>query len=174
MACFQEGTAVISFKNRAWFTGASLSLVILFLATSTDAQQLQVRAGNAAAEVNGRRLVQFSGVFKDQIGRPMTGVVGVEIAVYKDQEGGTALWSEIQNVQLDSGGNYGLLLGSTTGGGIPLEIFASSEPRWLGVRALTPGGEEQPRLLFASVPYALKAADADTLGGLPAICISAG
>jgi hypothetical protein len=30
------------------------------------------------------------------------------------------------------------------------------------------GGEEQPRVLLLSVPYALKAADAQTLGGLPA------
>ena len=31
-----------------------------------------------------------------------------------------------------------------------------------------PGEVEQPRVLLVSVPYALKAADADTLGGLPA------
>src|SRR5262249_35155816 len=44
----------------------------------------------------------------------------------------------------------------------------SGEPRWLGVLAQIPGEPEQPRVLLVSVPYALKAADADTIGGKPA------
>jgi hypothetical protein len=36
------------------------------------------------------------------------------------------------------------------------------------VQALHPGEEEQPRVLLVSVPYALEAADAQMLGGLPA------
>jgi hypothetical protein len=50
--------------------------------------------------------------------------------------------------------------------GLPLYLFTSGEARWLGVRIN--GGEELPRILFLSVPYALKSADAQTLGGLPA------
>jgi hypothetical protein len=49
-----------------------------------------------------------------------------------------------------------------------MELFTSGEQRWLGVQALLPGEEEQPRVLLVSVPYALEAADAQTLGGLPA------
>jgi hypothetical protein len=49
---------------------------------------------------------------------------------------------------------------------LPLDLFTSGEARWLGVRIN--GGEEQPRVLLLSVPYALKAADAETIGGLPA------
>ena len=49
-----------------------------------------------------------------------------------------------------------------------MELFASGESRWLGVQANVPGEREQPRVLLVSVPYALKAADAETLGGLPA------
>src|SRR5439155_16457192 len=111
--------------------------------------------------------MQLSGVLKDPSGRPLSGVVGILTSLYKDPDGGTALWSETQNVQLDAQGNYSLLLGTTTGEGIPLDILSSSEPRWLGVQALVPGSEEQPRFLLVSVPYALKAADADTLGGKP-------
>ena len=54
---------------------------------------------------------------------------------------------------------------------MPADLFASSEPRWLGVQVLSPGTSEQARTLLTSVPYAvkaLKASDADSLGGLPA------
>jgi hypothetical protein len=44
-------------------------------------------------------------------------------------------------------------------------MFASGEARWLAVTI--GGGKEQPRVLLLSVPYALKAADAETVGGLP-------
>jgi hypothetical protein len=47
-----------------------------------------------------------------------------------------------------------------------MELFTSGEARWLGVAA----GHlpEQPRVLLVSVPYALEAGDAATLGGKPA------
>ena len=153
-----------------------LSSAILFCETILQAQQPQVSLGQPPApsfsglhssEVNGLRLVKFSGGLSDQVGKPLTGVAGATFAIYRDQEGGPPLWQETQNVQLNSQGNYSVLLGATTGSGIPLEIFSLDEPRWLGVRVLGPESEEQPRLLLVSVPYALKAADADTLGGKP-------
>ena len=53
-----------------------------------------------------------------------------------------------------------------TNGGLPTDLFAKGQAPWLGVRpeALP----EQPRVMLLSVPYALKAADSDTVGGLPA------
>jgi hypothetical protein len=50
--------------------------------------------------------------------------------------------------------------------GLPVDLFTSGEARWLGVSA----GKlpEQPRTLLVSVPYALKANDAELLGGKPA------
>jgi len=42
---------------------------------------------------------------------------------------------------------------------------ALGEPRWLGVQLQ--GQTEQARTVLMSVPYALKAADAETIGGLP-------
>ena len=68
----------------------------------------------------------------------------------------------------DAAGRFAALLGATTSAGVPVELFASGESRWLGVQANVPGEREQPRVLLVSVPYALKAADAETLGGLPA------
>src|SRR5207248_414861 len=61
-----------------------------------------------------------------------------------------------------------LLLGSTRNEGLPMELFATGEPRWLGIQFQRAGEAEQPRVLLASVPYALKAGDAETLGGRPA------
>ena len=36
------------------------------------------------------------------------------------------------------------------------------------MEVLRPGSEEEPRVALVSVPYAVKAGDAQTLGGLPA------
>ena len=92
--------------------------------------------------------------------------VGVTFALYKDQTGGAPLWLETQNVSLDSSGRYTVNLGTNHAGGLPAELFAAGEARWLGVQP--EGQAEQPRVLLVSVPYAMKAADAETLGGLPA------
>lgn len=44
-----------------------------------------------------------------------------------------------------------------------MELFSSGEARWLGIQVGTEA--EQPRILLVSVPYALKAAEAEMLGG---------
>jgi hypothetical protein len=113
------------------------------------------------------RLVKFSGMAKDEFGKPRSGVVGLTLAIYKEQQGGAALWLETQNVELDEQGRYSVLLGATKQEGLRLELFRAGEPRWLGVQVNLPGEVEQPRVLLVSVPYALKAADAETLGGQP-------
>src|SRR6266446_7861148 len=123
--------------------------------------------GGPAQNVAVPRLVKFSSTAKDQLGHAPTGVVGVTFAIYKEQEGGAALWMETQNVQLDEQGHYAVLLGATKNDGLPVELFADAEPRWLGVQLNLPGAVEQPRVVLVSVPYALRAADADTLQGMP-------
>jgi len=112
------------------------------------------------------RLVNYSGRATDAKGAVIAGVTGVTFSIYKEQYEGAPLWVETQNVATDSRGIFNVQLGATRTDGIPTELFTSGEARWLGVRAN--GGEEQPRLMLLSVPYALKAADAETLGGLPA------
>jgi hypothetical protein len=113
-------------------------------------------------------LVKFNGVVRDSAGKPGTGTVGMMFSVYSASTGGIPLWQETQNVQLDSQGRYAILLGAATIDGIPPALFQSGDPRWLGVQVLMPGEVEQPRVLLVSVPYALRAGDAQTLGGLPA------
>jgi hypothetical protein len=60
-------------------------------------------------------------------------------------------------VPLDDQGRYKVLLGSTQPEGLPLDLFASGEARWLGVEPQVAGVAEQPRVLLVGVPYALKA-----------------
>src|SRR5258708_1745259 len=108
------------------------------------------------------RLVSFSGKASDAQGKAISGIAGVTFAIYKDQYEGVPLWLETQNIQADAKGNYTIQLGSTKADGLPLDLFSSGEARWLSVTVN--GGQEQPRVLLVSVPYALKAADADTIG----------
>ncbi len=112
------------------------------------------------------RLVRFGGAVKDINGNPLTGVVGVTFALYSEQTGGAALWLETQNVTADSNGRYVALLGSTKPEGLPTDLFTTEQARWVGVQVS--GQAEQPRALLVSAPYALKAVDAESLGGRPA------
>ncbi len=113
-------------------------------------------------------VVWFNGTFRPADGQPIAPVETVTLAIYRDQQTSEPLWEETQRVAVERDGHYRLLLGAGTADGLPPDLFTAGEPRWLGVRFLRAGETEQPRLLLASVPYALKAADADTLGGRPA------
>jgi hypothetical protein len=86
--------------------------------------------------------------------------------LYAEQTGGAPLWLETQNVRADANGHYSVLLGSTKPDGLPAELFTSEQARWVGVQIS--GQNERARFLLVSAPYALKAGDAETLGGLPA------
>jgi hypothetical protein len=111
------------------------------------------------------RLVSYSGVARDANGKTMRGVVGATFAVYADPEGGAALWIETQNIETSANGGYSVQLGATKLTGLTVDLFSAGQARWLGVSYN--GGAEQPRIALLSVPYALKAEDAQTLGGLP-------
>jgi hypothetical protein len=126
---------------------------------------LRVSAQQPAASGIVPQVVKFGGVVTDVDSKPLTGTVGVTFSLYKDQEGGAPLWMETQNVQPDKAGHYSITLGSATSHGLPAGAFASGEARWLGVQAQ--GQAEQARTLLMSVPYALKALDAETIGGKP-------
>jgi hypothetical protein len=144
------------------FVETLLCTLILLVSVVTNAQE--TIASSATAVVP--RLVNFSGTAVNDQGKPVTGIIGLTFSIYNRQEGGAPLWMETQNVQPDAKGNYTVQLGATASEGLPLDEFTSGDARWLGVRLN--GGEERPRVLLLSVPYALKAADAQTLAGLPA------
>ena len=86
-------------------------------------------------------------------------------AIYEEQTGGVPLWVEVQSVATDAQGAFTVLLGATTPAGVMADVFTTANPHWVGVAVA--GQEEQQRSLLASVPYALKAGDANTVGGLP-------
>jgi hypothetical protein len=135
-------------------------------ATSQDARVASSEAAKGSTEAIVPRLIKFSGALLDEQNRPMTGPVGVTFALYAQESGGAALWMETQNVHPDSNGNYTVLLGAASKDGLPAEQFVSGEARWLGLQV--ENWPEHSRVLLVSVPYALKAHDAETLGGLPA------
>ncbi|HEV2211238.1 MAG TPA: hypothetical protein VG167_20945, partial [Verrucomicrobiae bacterium] len=111
--------------------------------------------------------MKFSGALSDAAGKPLSGAVDVTFSLYNTEAGGDALWFETQSVQADELGRYTALLGAMHTDGLPVDLFTSGEVRWLGIQVGTEP-EQQPRVLLVSVPYALKAGDAETLGGKPA------
>ncbi len=111
------------------------------------------------------RFIPFSGTLHDSSGKPIAETVQAMFSLYADQQGGPQLWSETQDLHPDANGHYAVQIGSSLTTGVPQEIFSRVEARWLGVSIA--GGPEEPRVMLLSVPYALKAGDATTLGGLP-------
>ncbi len=124
------------------------------------AMTIALSQGNQTGEP---RLVKFGGVLTDSMGRPLSGEVEVTFALYKQETDEDPLWKETQKLEVDKQGSYTALIGATQPGGVPAELFRSDEARWLGVQVQ--GEPQRPRILLVSVPYALKAVEAEKLGG---------
>jgi len=139
------------------------AIVALLIAAASV--PLHGQRSTSASDVVVPTLVSFSGVLTNSNGRPLTGITGVTFSLYAEPQGGAPLWLETQNVQPDATGHYSVMLGSTSGQGLPSSLFVSGQAQWLGVQAQ--GQEEQPRVMLLAVPYALKALDAETVGGKP-------
>jgi trimeric autotransporter adhesin len=139
-------------------------VIVSFLSAAVCTTLAQNGVSNSTlASTQVPRLIRYSGVVKDESGKPVSGDVGITFSLYKDQQGGSPLWVETQNVQADATGRYSAMLGAATKEGMPLEVFSSGEAQWLGVQIQ--GQPAQARVLLVSVPYALKAHEAETLGG---------
>ena len=140
-------------------------VLIAFLSSALSLSAQTASAAPASSQVP-PPLIQFSNVATDEGGNSMSGAVSITFSLYTAQQGGEPLWTETQkSVELDSTGHYSVQLGVTQHSGVPTTLFTTGEARWLGVRIAEQA--EQPRLLLLSVPYALKAGDAATIGGLP-------
>jgi hypothetical protein len=138
--------------------------VLLIIPAMTFAQ-------SAASEpsVTVPRLIQITGVFQPVDGQPPSAVEIVTLSVYAEADGGLPVWQERQTVAIEkTTGRFTLLLGASHPAGIPAEVFASGDAQWMSLLFERAGEREQARVRIASVPYALKASDAETLGGLPA------
>jgi hypothetical protein len=148
---------------------AFVSLVLSMTAQTTSGNAVPTPAATTPAATTPAqvpRLVRFSGTATEIGGsNAASRVVGVTFSLYAEQTGGAPLWSEVQNVQVDKSGRYTVMLGSSQADGLPLSMFTAAQAQWLGVRVEAQA--EQPRVMLLSVPYALKAADAETFGGKP-------
>ena len=132
------------------------ALVLPYAASQTTGPAVAASASTAVPP-----LVPYTGQVEGR-----TGHASATFLIYKDQQGGEPLFAESQTISFDASGHYKVQLGAANPNGLPSELFATGEARWLEVQVA--GEPAQPRVLLASVPYALKAAEAATLGGLPA------
>jgi hypothetical protein len=144
----------------------AFTLALPFLSTAGEAQRTPVTPAAASAPTAIPALVPYAGAAAADDGKPLPGEATMTFLIYKEEQGGEPLWVESQTVGLDSAGHYKVQLGAANPSGLPSDLFSSGQARWLEVQIA--GQPAEPRVLLASVPYALKAADAATLGGLPA------
>ncbi len=142
----------------------ALALTLPFPLSAASAQ---AATGATTTTIQVPRLIRINGV----VGQPpdkagTSASIDLIFALYSDEAGGEPLWQETQKVELDATGHYSVLLGSSQPEGLPVELFNAAQAQWLGVARQ--GEAEQPRIMLVSVPFALKAGDAETLGGRPA------
>lgn len=149
-------------------TGVRQSVLAALFVGVAAVAAAEPQAAAAPQDARVPRVVRFDGVFVPADGQAPAAVETVALAVYAGATGGTPLWEETQTVAVDAQGRYAVLLGATSAEGLPPAVLAAADARWLEVRFARMGEAGQPRVLLTSVPYALRAADADTLGGLPA------
>ena len=139
---------------------SSLARVVLVLvAMGATVLHGQSQAPTLAAPT----VFRMTGVLTTPTGEPRTGTVVLVASLYTAQTDTMSLWSEAQTITPDANGRYSILVGSTLENGVPREYFLSGVGRWLGVGVQ--GETEQPKVMLITVPYALKASDADTLAG---------
>jgi hypothetical protein len=130
------------------------STLVWLLLGCASVSSTQVSPTSSRDSVEAQRLLKFSGKLT---GSPHGGYIGsvtVRFRLYNESDGGEASWEETQSLRPDAQERYTVLLGETTLGGLPQEIFASHERHWLGVQPL--GQPEQARLLLVELPSAWK------------------
>ncbi len=111
-------------------------------------------------------LVNYQGLLTDGVsGLPLQGSHDLAFAVYADSlPGGDPLWQQTHHGVPVVDGLFNVILGADGGGGsLTAVLFAGSE-RWLGI-AVDGDAEMAPRQRITSVPYALRAAVADSVAG---------
>jgi len=147
-------------------SAATVGLVLTIV--SAHGAHAQVAQSNpSASSASVPRVINITGVFQPVDGQPLRPLETVTLAIYTDATGGAPLWQETQNVVIDAKGRYAVLLGAASPNGIPAAVLAAGA-QWLGTTFNRQGEVEGPRVQLTSMPYALRAADADTLGGRPA------
>ncbi len=104
--------------------------------------------------------ISYQGRVTDSAGTPLQGSQSLTFSIYYFATGAVALWTEVQTVTVTDG-LFSAELGSVT----PFGSLVFDVPYFLGI-SINGGSELSPRKPLTSVPYAMKASDADTVGGL--------
>jgi hypothetical protein len=149
----------------SWLNAAAAFLSVFSLCTLVNAQSPAIETSQVASVPSAAvvpQQVHFGGALPNRAGDTVEAV----FRIYSGAEGGEPLWTETQKISVALDGSYTVLLGAASAQGLPQTVFGSGQARWLGVTVER--GEEQERTPLASAPYAMKAGDAQTLGGLPA------
>jgi hypothetical protein len=111
-------------------------------------------------------LINYQGKLTDSRGEPLNGTYSMRFDLYNSSSGGSSLWNETQNVNVNSG-MYDVHLGASAT--LPATLFAANDILYLQVSIRNSSGVYEalsPRQRLTSSPYAMQAADADTLGGM--------
>ena len=161
-ASAQDSSPIFSSPEFRW-TACVLLLAMLAVSISGNAQSTDTAANLPPAAI------AVAPIIPQQIRTTgsITGHAGESIDatfhIYAEEKGGDPLWTETQRVSISADGSYMALLGAVSVNGLPQTVFAGGQARWLSVSV---GDEpELERTLLASVPYAMKSADASNLGG---------
>jgi hypothetical protein len=110
-------------------------------------------------------LISYQGLLTNTSGTPIPdGSVTLNLALYQVAEGGSAVWSETQTVEITSG-----LLTVYLGADTPLSQDLFDDQLWLGI-AIDADPEMVPRTLLGVAPYAAAPYDTTELGGLGLAC----
>jgi hypothetical protein len=131
--------------------GRTLKFVSLAILTAS-------LAASAPAPAAVPQTIAFQGFLTDKAAQPLQGTVGLDVAIYAEASGGTALWSESHSGTAVDRGVFAIVLGSVTPFG---PAVARTSPRYLGVRV--DGEPELPRTQLRATPFALRAQAADSV-----------
>jgi hypothetical protein len=110
----------------------------------------------ALADVPG--LINYQGTLTDSSGVALDTTVSMTFSIYSDSTGLSSVWAEVQPAVEVSDGIFNVLLGSV----YPISEAEFPGPaRWLGIQV---GGDSElaPLQKLVSVPYAFRAAEAET------------
>lgn len=106
-------------------------------------------------------MLNYQGRLTNGGDNPQVGTFNVTFSIYDAQTGGSALWTESQNVTTDTQGRFNVLLGSTNA--LTNNVF-SGVNRYLGT-AVASDPEMTPRTPLAASPYASRVATVDGAAG---------
>lgn len=111
----------------------------------------------------------IQGRLTDANGVNREGNYSIKFTLYDAPTGGTALWTRTYPALTVRNGNFQTVIGDVTGQPMLSDVFASGDARHLEIQVLsgpgvtTPEQPLVPRQQLVSVPYAMKAAVADSV-----------